>query len=619
MNFDALAQRVGLTRLADLRDPYETAQDAPPNQLLPFMAWCLRGTYGLLLGAGLIAVFSGALEVSISLLLGLVLDTALDHGPEGLFSSHLPLFGGLVLLMLVIRPLAFGATAAYQNVVIGPNVNVLALSRMHRWTMGQAVTFFDNDFAGRISQKQMQTSRAIMDVTMEGLNTVVFALASLLAAVGMLLSIDWRVGVILLLWLIGYLAFIRWFMPRVRLRAGERAGARAAVSGQVVDTITNMRTAKLFANVGLEDRLAVGSMEDYRASGLRYGYVAVFFRFFLMAIAGLLPVMLIGATLVMWQRGTASPGDIVAAGTVSIRIAQMTGWVSFALMQIYSNLGEIEDGMHTLTPPHKLVDAPDAVAVDPAASRIFFDDVTFTYGREKGGIRDLALDIAEGEKVGIVGASGAGKSTLVSLLLRLYDVEAGRVLLGQQDVRQLTQDSLRRQIAMVTQDTAMFNRTAMENIRYGRPDATDAEVIAAAERAEAHEFILGLKDHRGREGYDAFLGERGVKLSGGQRQRIALARAILKDAPVLVLDEATSALDSEVEAAIQTALTRVMEGKTVLAIAHRLSTIAQMDRIIVLEAGRLVEQGTHADLLAKGGVYARYWHRQSGGFADAAE
>ena len=330
-------------------------------------------------------------------------------------------------------------------------------------------------------------------------------------------------------------------------------------------------------------------------------------------------MLLIGATLWLWTRGAASPGDIAAAGAISIRIAQMTGWVSFTLMQMYANLGEVEDGMNTLTPPHDLVDAPDAEPLRVTEGRVEFERVAFTYGRGAGGIRGVELTVEPGQRVGVVGASGAGKSTLVSLLLRLYDAEGGRVLIDGQDVARVTQESLRRQIALVTQETAMFNRSARDNILYGRPDASEAEVVEAARRAEAHDFILELQDFKGRRGYDAHLGERGVKLSGGQRQRIALARAILKDAPILVLDEATSALDSEVEASIQAALARVMEGKTVLAIAHRLSTLTAMDRIVVLEGGRIVEDGTHGDLLARGGLYARYWERQSGGFIGAQE
>jgi ATP-binding cassette, subfamily B, bacterial len=412
---------------------------------------------------------------------------------------------------------------------------------------------------------------------------------------------------------VGYVAFIRHYLPQVRATSKARASARAIVTGQVVDTISNMRTVKLFAHADHEDRVAINAMQGYRDRTLDYGVLSTHFRFWLMAIAGVLPVLMVGLTMWLWTRGTATPGDIAATGTVALRIAQMTGWVSFSLLTMYSNLGEVEDGMRTLVKDHGLTDAPDAVALTSGAG-VEFDNVSFAYGRQKGGIDRVTLRIGAGEKIGLVGASGAGKSTLVSLLLRLYDVESGVVRVGGQDVRGVTQVSLRRQIGMVTQDTAMFNRTARDNIRYGQPGATDAEVEEAARKAEAHEFILALQDYKGRQGYDAYLGERGVKLSGGQRQRIALARAIIKDAPILVLDEATSALDSEVEAQVQEALAAAMQGKTVIAIAHRLSTIAHMDRIIVLDQGRVAEDGSHAQLLARGGLYARFWARQSGGF-----
>jgi ATP-binding cassette subfamily B protein len=360
-------------------------------------------------------------------------------------------------------------------------------------------------------------------------------------------------------------------------------------------------------------------MEAFREKAIEYGIISSWFRLTLMALAGVLPVLLVGATVWLWSQGGATSGDIAAAGAISFRLAQMTGWVSFSLMGIFGNLGEVEDGIKTLTPPYTLADAPDAKDLPPAKGLVRMDGVSFAYGRKKGGLDEVSLTIQPGEKIGLVGASGAGKTTLVSLLLRLYDSEKGRVLIDGQDVRSVTQESLRRQIGMVTQETAMFNRSARDNIMYGNPEATEAEMIAAARQAEAHEFILGLKDFGGRTGYDAYLGERGVKLSGGQRQRIALARAFLKDAPILVLDEATSALDSEVEASIQDALTKVMQGKTVLAIAHRLSTIAAMDRIVVLDAGRIVEQGSHSELLAANGLYARYWNRQSGGFIGTEE
>jgi ATP-binding cassette, subfamily B, bacterial len=602
-------------KFADLIDPFRRTDTPPPRSLGAFMGWGLGGAWPALALATVLSAIAGVTEVVSALILGWVVDATLDGGgPEGFFDRHLWLVGLFVVFYLLLRPLGFAASSAANSVIIGPNVMPLVLSRLHRWTMGQSVTFFDNDFAGRIAQKQMQTARAITDVATETINTGAFALASVLGSAVFLLAIDARVALALVVWLGAYLALIRYFLPRVRKSSARRASARANVTGQVVDTITNIKTVKLFAHHAHEDRVALESMGLYRERSIHFGIINAWFRWALMTLAGVLPLVLIGGTVVLWQEGQASPGDIAAAGAIAIRIAQMTGWVSFTLMTIYANVGEIEDGMRTLTPPHALTDAPDARVLGRVRGEIAFDTVSFAYGTRSGGVDRLSLTIAPGEKLGIVGASGAGKSTLVALMLRLYDAEAGRVLIDGQDVRQVTQESLRRQIAMVTQETAMFNRSARENILYGRPDAPEADLIAAAQAAEAHDFILGLQDHAGRTGYDAHLGERGVKLSGGQRQRIALARAFLKDAPILVLDEATSALDSEVEAQIQDALHQIMQGKTVLAVAHRLSTIAAMDRIIVLDQGRIVEQGAHADLLAANGLYARYWARQSGGF-----
>ena len=564
--------------------------------------------------AGVISSIAGVTEVVSALILGWVIDATIAAGPEAFFREHAALLLGFLAFYLILRPLAFGVSAASNSIIVGPNVMPLVLSRLHRWTLGQAVTFFDNDFAGRIAQKQMQAARAVTDVTTEMINTVAFALASVIASVVFLFSVDLRIGLALAIWLLAYLLLIKVFIPMVRANSAARASSRAMVTGQVVDTITNIKTVKLFAHAAFEDRVALKAMEVFRDRSLEYGVIAAWFRLALMTLAGILPVILIGGTILLWQKGVATPGDIAAAGAISMRIAQMTGWVSFTLMSIYTSVGEVEDGMRTLSIPHALPDAPDAIELPPARGEITFDNASFAYGRQRGGVADIALAIRAGEKLGIVGASGAGKSSLVSLLLRLYDAESGRVLIDGHDIRSVTQESLRRQIGMVTQETAMFNRSARDNIAYGRPDATEAEIIAAAEAAEAHGFITTMIDHNGRKGYDAFLGERGVKLSGGQRQRIALARAFLKDAPILVLDEATSALDSEVEASIQQALDRVMQGKTVLAIAHRLSTISAMDRIVVLDEGRIVEEGTHDSLLAHGGLYARYWNRQSGGF-----
>ena len=604
-------------------DPFRPAEGPPPQSLAAFFRWALSGSWAALWLAALLSAVAGALEAGTALILGMVIDGAIASGPDTFFSaSNVVMISVAIGFFLVLRPLAFGMSSAANSIIVQPNVNPLVLSRLHRWTLGQSVKFFDDDFAGRIAQKQMQTARAVTDVAVEVINVVAFALASLLGTIFLLFAINAQVAVVFALWLVSYFLLIRWFLPRIRVCAGRRAGARAMVSGQVVDTITNIKTVILFAHADHEESEALGAMQKFRDTALHFGKLAAVFRVALMTLAGILPVLLIGTTLFFWSQGNATEGDIVAAGAVSIRIAQMTGWVSFTLMAIYSNIGEIEDGIHTLTPRMRVENAGNASDLTVTEGRIRFEGLGFAYGRDVGGISDIDLEVKPGEKLGVVGASGAGKSTLVALLLRLYDPEQGRVTIDGQDLREVTQESLRRQIGMVTQETAMFNRSARDNILYGRPDATEAEVIAAAEKAEAHEFIKDMQDHKGRRGYDAHLGERGVKLSGGQRQRIALARAILKDAPILVLDEATSALDSEVEAAIQSALERVMENKTVLAVAHRLSTISQMDRIVVLDQGRIVEQGSHDDLLEKGGLYASYWNRQSGGFIglkDAAE
>ena len=602
-------------KFGNLIDAFQPAKGPPPDRLGGFLRWCLSGAWPMLALAALFSALAGAMEAGTAYILGMVIDTAIASGPDSFFSTaNLLAIVGALGFFLVLRPILFGLSAASNAIIVQPNVNPLVLSRLNRWTMGQSVRFFDDDFAGRIAQKQMQTANAVTSVSVEVINVVAFALASLAGALALLGAIDWRITALFAGWLVGYFATIRWFLPRVRERSAKRAGARAMVSGQVVDTITNIKTVKLFAHAEFEESTAQDAMSDFREKALHFGYLSASFRFCLMTLAGLLPVLLIGATLFLWRDGLASEGDIVAAGAVSIRIAQMTGWVSFTLMAIYSNVGEIENGMKTLTRPDRVEDETEATELNVTDGAIEFRNVGFAYGRDVGGVQDVTLSIKAGEKLGIVGASGAGKSTLVSLLLRLYDGENGQILIDGQDISGVTQNSLRSQIGMVTQETAMFNRSARDNILYGRPDASEADMIAAAQKAEAHDFIQDLQDGQERTGYDAYLGERGVKLSGGQRQRIALARAILKDAPILVLDEATSALDSEVEASIQAALERVMEGKTVLAIAHRLSTLSEMDRIIVMEQGRIVEMGSHEALLAQCGLYAQFWSRQSGGF-----
>ena len=595
-------------------DPYLRPEQEPPKTLGRFYLWCLKGSLPVVAAGSIVSMMAGTLEVYTALLLGLVIDSAVGSDRSLYFSENTLLLVGAVGFFVVLRPIIFGLSSLFSSTVIAPNVGALVLSRLHRHTMEQSVSFFDDDFAGRISQKQLQASRAVTDTVVEIVNVVSFVAASLAGSLLLLSSIDVRVAAALALWVLIYLLLIRWFLPRIRERSRERAGARSMLSGQIVDTITNIRTVKLFAHSKYEDEAALGALENFRLMALGFGRVASAFRFALMSASGLLPIVLVGGTLVLWSQGAASPGDIAATGAVSLRIAQMSGWVSFVLMAIYSNVGEAEDGMRTLAVTHGMRDKPGAQPLPTVNGAVEFENVSFAYDRRDGGLRNVSFRIEPKEHLGLVGSSGAGKSTCAALLMRLYDPEQGKVLIDGHDIRDVTQESLRSRISMVTQETAMFNRSALENIAYGKPGASKEEVIEAAKQAEAHEFILNLRDQTGRRGYDAHLGERGVKLSGGQRQRIALARAVLKEAPILILDEATSALDSTVEASIQDALRQVMAGKTVIAIAHRLSTILRMHRILVLEEGELVEQGTHDELLAMGGHFTRHWDRQLGGF-----
>jgi len=601
-------------------DPTELpAQSQPPAGLIAFywhFARQAKGLFAALFVAGLIVAL---LDSTIPVFMGRIVTLVTSSQPETLWTDNWPMLLGMAVVLLVLRPLAQMAQNLVSNQAIAVNVANMIRWQNHFHVARQSWAFFQNDFAGRIANRVMQTGPAIRETLVALITSVWYILVYGTSALILLSSADPVLALPVVLWFLGYLVMLRVLVPRMRDRSKAVSEGRSMLTGRIVDSYTNILTVKLFARAREEDAYVRDAIDQH--TELFYGSLRLntLFSFCLSTLNAMMVTGTGGLALVLWTQGKVEVGTVAMALPLAWQIVNVAGWVALQVTSIFENIGVIQEGMMTIARPIALIDRPDAPSLNVTRGEIVFEDVRFGYGRESGVIDGLNLTVKPGEKIGLIGRSGAGKSTVVNLLLRFFDLEDGRILIDGQDIAAVTQESLRAQISMVTQDTSLLHRSIGDNIRYGRPQATDAEVVAAAKLAHAHEFILELEDWKQRRGYPAQVGERGVKLSGGQRQRIAIARVILKNAPILVLDEATSALDSEVEAAIQSSLDTLMAGKTVIAIAHRLSTIARMDRLIVLDRGRIVEQGTHHELLQHGGNYAALWQRQSGGFIDAGD
>ncbi len=602
----------------------------PPPGLIAFYWHFARQAKGLFAGLFAAGFALALLDSLIPVFMGRIVTLITSSRPETLFATYWPPLAGMALVLLVLRPLALTMQNIMANQAIAANVTTLIRWQSHWHVVRQSWTFFQNDFAGRIANRVMQTGPAIRESLVALLTAVWYILVYGTSAVLLLTAADRWLALPILVWLAGYLAMLRLFVPRMRDRSKIMSESRSLVTGRIVDSYTNILTVKLFARAWQEDAYVREALDQHTGRFHASLRLNTLFGLTLSLLNALMVTGTGALALVLWTRGQVAVGTVAMALPLAWQIINISGWVAWQVTAIFENIGVVQEGMMTIAQPITLVDRPQAAELEIARGEIAFEDVRFHYGRdasapEDGRLRpnavlqDFSLKVAPGEKIGLVGRSGAGKSTVVNLLLRFFDLEGGRILIDGQDIAAVTQESLRAQISVVTQDTSLLHRSICDNIRYGRPEASDAEVIAAAKLAHAHEFILDLVDWKERRGYDAQVGERGVKLSGGQRQRIAIARVILRNAPILVLDEATSALDSEIEAAIQSSLGTLMAGKTVIAIAHRLSTIARMDRLVVLDRGHIVEQGSHAALLRLDGHYAALWRRQSGGFLDAAD
>ncbi|WP_237153018.1 ABC transporter ATP-binding protein [Oryzibacter oryziterrae] len=603
-----------------LIDPYTPGTgEQPPAKVSAFYWHYLRQVWPTFAALMLVGLFVALIEVAIFRYIGRIVDILGVAKPGQLLQDYGWEFAWMAAVILVGRPVFNSLHDLLIHQTIAPGVTNLIRWQTHRYVLRQSIGFFNNDFAGRVANKVIQTGPSLRESLTQASDAVWFVLLYTVSALVLFAEADLRLAAPLVVWIIAYLFVLRHFIPRVSRKSEEMSEARSLLTGRVVDSYTNIHTVKLFAHAEREDDFAREALEDHTSVFYAQQRLITSMTMTLNAINALLMVVTGLMAVWLWSIGVVSTGEVALVGGLVVRINNMSGWIMWEVTGIFENIGTVQDGMNTIARPHTVVDAGNARKLAISGGAVEFDNVRFHYGRRSGALEGVTLAIRPGEKIGVVGPSGAGKSTLVNVFLRLYDLEGGVIRIDGQDIASLSQDSLRAAVGVVTQDTSLLHRSIRDNIKYGRPDASDEEMIRAAEMAHAMSFIPDLVDNRGRRGFDAHVGERGVKLSGGQRQRIAIARVLLKNAPILVLDEATSALDSDVEAAIQESLGALMEGKTVIAIAHRLSTIARMDRLLVMDKGRVVETGSHAELVASGGLYARLWARQTGGFLDADE
>ncbi len=593
--------------------------DMPPTGLYAFIWHYAQPAWGYFAIASLTGALFAIMEVTLFGFLGRLVDFLADADRATFWSDHLWWLIGIGALILIVMPLVDLVHESINNQVLMGNFPMRVRWLAHRYVLRQSMSFFQDDFAGRVATKIMQTALAVRQVLALTTEVFVYVAAYLIGTLVLFWYSDWRIMAPLVIWFAAYVAALRYYLPKMRIISKEQADARSVVTGRIVDSYTNIQTVKLFAHASREETYVKDSMTPFLDNVYRQFRLVTRLNVTLEILNGYLLVSVGLAGIWLWTSDIVTAGAVALSIGLVLRLRGMAHWIMWEVAALFENIGTVQDGIGTISREHTLVDRPGAPALSVNQGAVVYDHVRFNYGKDGGVLDDLSLTIAPGEKVGLIGPSGAGKSTVVNLLLRFYDTESGQITIDGQDICAVTQNSLRAAIGLVTQDTSLLHRSVRDNIRYGRPDASEAEIEAALTAAKAEGFIGDLADLAGRTGLDAHVGERGVKLSGGQRQRIAIARVVLKDAPILVLDEATSALDSEIEAAIQDSFRRLMEGKTVIAIAHRLSTIAAMDRLIVMDKGQIVEEGRHDELLVANGLYARLWARQSGGFLDVGQ